>query len=46
MVYSDQKTRYLAQKENPHCFAFYRAWHGGFYCFFCAQALHTYKNQK
>ena len=46
MIYSSQKTRYLAQKENPSCFAFYKAWEGGFYCFYCAQALHTWKNQK
>ena len=47
MRYSKQRTRYLAQKENPDCFAFYgRGGDEGYICFYCQQALKTWKNQK
>ena len=45
MIYTDAKTRYQAQKQNPTCFAFYKV-EDGYVCFYCAQALHTWKNQK
>jgi hypothetical protein len=45
MRYSTQETRYKAQKENPDCFAFYKV-EGGYACFYCYQALTTYKQQK
>jgi hypothetical protein len=45
MTYSDAQTRYAAQKENPHCFAFYKV-EGGYICFYCSQALQTYRAQR
>lgn len=45
MRFSDATTRYQAQKENSDCFAFYRV-EGGYACFYCAQALYTWRNQK
>jgi hypothetical protein len=44
MRFSDAKTRYEAQKQNPDCFSFYKI-EDGYVCFYCAQALHTWKNQ-
>jgi len=44
MIFSTEKTRYLAQKNNPQCFSFYKV-SGGFMCFFCAQSLQNWLNQ-
>jgi len=45
MRYSTAKTRYEAIRDNPDCFSFHRV-EGGFICFYCAQALQTWLNQK
>ena len=45
MTFSNQPTRYKAQKENPECFAFYKV-EGGYMCFYCTQALNQYKQQR
>ena len=45
MRFSTAKTRYKAQKENPDCFSFYRV-EGGYVCFYCAQALRQYIQQR
>lgn len=44
MIFSRATTRYLAMKENPDCFSFYRV-DGGYVCFFCHQAKNTWLNQ-
>jgi hypothetical protein len=45
MRFSDATTRYQAQKQNPDCFTFIKV-EGGYACFYCSQALQTYKAQK
>ena len=45
MRYSDAETRYQAQKENPDCWSFYKV-EGGYACFYCAQALFQWLNQR
>ena len=45
MRYTVAKTRYQAQKENLDCFSFYKT-EGGYVCFYCWDALNTYKNQR
>jgi hypothetical protein len=44
MFFTNANTRYAAQKEFPQCYAFYKTSHG-YVCFYCAQALATWKNQ-
>ncbi len=45
MRYSDAKTRYQAQKENPDCWSFYKV-EGGYACFYCGSALNQWLNQR
>lgn len=45
MRYSTASTRYQAMKNNPDCFSFYKV-EGGFACFYCAQSLAQWLNQK
>ena len=45
MRFSESTTRYQAIKKNPDCFSFHKV-EGGFACFYCAQALAQWLNQK
>ena len=45
MTFSQSNTRYQAQKENPNCWSFHKV-DGGYFCFYCSQALNTYLNQR